>query len=110
MTIQDTVERAQQQQAGGVLHPLVLVRMAEHQHRKASGPQPECIKLSPDFYHEFMEAYRIFRNMGDDDVKAQIDMEHPHILGIPIVCNPGARAEIEIYVPPGRKNLIIVPS
>ncbi len=113
MTHDEMLDRAQNQQAGGVLHPMLLVRMAELKHRKSGGQRPECIRLGPDFYDAFMQAYRHFKTMADDADKDQIDMERPHVLGIPIVCEPGARYDIEIHVKPGTKSadlpLIIVP-
>lgn len=113
MTMDEMLGRAQDQHAGGVLHPMILVRMAELKHRKSGGQRPECIKLSPDMYEAFMQAYRNFKNMADDEDKDQIDMERPHVLGIPIVCEHGAQFDIQVYVKPGMTSkdipLIVMP-
>jgi hypothetical protein len=116
MSLDQAVARAEGQAAGGVLNPLVIVRMGELQHRKAGGQKPDCVKLSPDFYAVFMQAYKTMKALvkrDDPDVADQIDMERPHVLGIPIICEHGARSDIEYYVPAGRTSkdlpLIIVP-
>lgn len=116
MSLDQAVERAESQAAGGVLNPLVIVRLGELQHRKGGGQRPESIKLSPDFYDMFMKAYRHMKEMvrrDSDEMAEQIDMAHPHVLGIPIVCNPAATSDIEYYVPAGMtsKDLptIIIP-
>lgn len=114
MTDQEMLGRLEDQSAGGILNPLVLVRTAEFKHRKNGGKRPECIKLSPDFYDTFMKAYKVFIAMASEEDKETLSVERPHVLGIPIVCEPGARWDIEVYVAPGRDGhelapLIVVP-
>lgn len=112
MSLDQSIERIESQAAGGVLNPLVIVRLGELQHRKGGGGQPECIKLSPDYYDLFMKAYASMKEMvrrDSDTVADQIDMARPHVLGIPIVCEPGARTDIEYYVPRNQAPRIIIP-
>ncbi len=93
-----------------VLQPLVILRVCEHKHRKGGGGKPECIKLSSDFYHKFMESYRtakqLFKGQNRHAEAEQLDMERPHLFGLPIVENPGSEDDITFYVPP---NLILRP-
>ncbi len=116
MSLENAMDRIEAQASGGVLNPLVVVRLGEMQHRKGGGQRPSCIKLSPDFYDQFMKAYAYMKNMvrkDGDELADQLDMERPHVLGIPIVCEPGARHDIEYYVPAGMTSkdlpLIIIP-
>lgn len=109
MTQDQIIARLQSQNAGGILHPMLLVRAAEFKHRKSGGNRPDCIKLSPDFYEAFMQAYRVFYNMADEAGRAQLDLERPHVLGIPIVCEDGARWDIEVHVSPGRTSHDLSP-
>lgn len=87
-----------------VLQPLLVLRAAELRHRKCGGARPECIKLSPDFYDRFMNSYRhirdILRSQGRDDEADQIDIEHPHLLGLPIIQEAIGDNDIEFYVSP----------
>jgi hypothetical protein len=110
MSIEDLVARAESQSAGGVLNPLVVVRMGELQHRKASGRRPEVINLSPEFYGTFMKAYGHMKQMvrvNEPEMAETIDMERPHVLGIPIRLNPEAKTDIEYYVSPNAGRIII---
>lgn len=108
MSLEQSIERVEAQSAGGVLNPLVIVRLGELQHRKGGGGKPECIKLSPDFYDLFMKAYASMKNMVGKDGD-EIDLAHPHVLGIPIICEYGARTDIEYYVPRDATPRIIIP-
>ncbi len=87
-----------------VLAPLVLLRVCEHKHRKGGGGKPECIKLSADFYGKFMEAYRnaknILKSQNNHEAANQLDMERPHLFGLPIVCDAELDGDISFYVPP----------
>lgn len=117
MSNQEIVERLAAQNKEDILYPLVLLRVAEMQHRKCGGARPECIKLSHDFYDQFMESYRNVRNIlraqGKMDEADQIDVEHPHIFGLPIICDGDATDDIVLYVPDGRRSdelpRIIIP-
>lgn len=91
-----------------ILYPLVLLRVCEHKHRKGGGGKPECIKLSDDFYDQFMKSYakakELLKSQNNHEAANQIDMERPHLFGLPIVLNAGAADDIVFYVPP---NLIL---
>ena len=107
MSLDQLVERAESQRAGGVLNPMVILRMGEAQHRKGGGGQPECIKLGAAFHHDFMVAYKNMKAMLPEDAAVQLDLERPHLLGIPIVCDPSAQDDIVFYVAPGTRRIII---
>ncbi len=93
-----------------IIQPLIILRVCEHRHRKGGGGRPECIKLGSDFYHKFMESYRIakqlFKSQGRHEEANQLDMERPHLFGLPIVENVGSEDDITFYVSP---NLILRP-
>jgi hypothetical protein len=107
MSLDQLVERAESQRAGGVVNPLVILRMGEAQHRKGGGGQPECIRLSPAFHDDFMKSYKAMKGMIPQESADQMDLERPHLLGIPIVCDPSAQDDIVFYVAPGTQRIII---
>lgn len=107
MTLDKLVERAEAQRAGGVVNPMVILRMAEFQHRKGGGGQPECIRLGPAFHDDFMTSYRSMKMMIPQDSADQMNLERPHLLGIPIICDPDAKDDIVFYVAPGTRRIII---
>ena len=107
MTLDKLVERAEAQRAGGVVNPMVILRMAEFQHRKGGGGQPECIRLGPAFHHDFMMAFIAMRSMIPKYSADQMNLEHPHLLGIPIICDPDAKDDIVFYVAPNTQRIII---
>ena len=116
MSLDQLVERAEDQRAGGVVNPLVILRLAELQHRKNGGAQPECIKLSPAFHHDFMTAYANMKEMvkrTNPEYAEQIDLGRPHLLGLPIIRDSETENDITFHVAPGysRGDLptIIVP-
>jgi hypothetical protein len=92
----------------GVINPLVLLRVLEHKHRRANGAQPECIKLGTEFHGKFMEALsnakQMLRGMNKREEANQIDLEHPHLLGLPIVLDSAMEDDVCFYVAP---NLIL---
>jgi hypothetical protein len=110
MSLDKLVERVEDQRAGGVINPLVILRLAEMQHRKAGGAQPECIKLSAAFYHDFMKAYASMKEMvkrTDPATAEQIDLGRPHLLGLPIICDSGTENDITFFVSDARPTIIV---
>lgn len=114
MSVDDVTQRIAGQNRDDILWPLVLLRTAEYQHRHKGGGKPDCIKLSPDFYDTFMQSYRhvkaMLRAKHGDEVADQIDIENPYILGIRIVCDPGAEDDIVFHVPPAESRIIVASS
>lgn len=107
MTLDKLVERAEAQRAGGVVNPMIILRMAEFQHRKGGGGQPECIRLGPAFYDDFMLSYKAMKGMIPQESADQMNLERPHLLGIPIICDPDAQDDIVFYVAPNTSRIII---
>ena len=107
MTIDTLLERTQTQATGGAMNPLLVLRLGEAKHRNAGGGQPEVINLGPEFYDTFMKSYAFFKNTLPKESADQLDLEKPHLLGIPIRCNPAASSDIEFYVPASRVVLTI---
>ena len=107
MALDKLVERAEAQRAGGVVNPMVILRMAEFQHRKGGGGQPECIRLGSEFYDTFMKSYKAMKGMIPQESADQMNLERPHLLGIPIICDPSTKDDIVFYVAPNTKRIFI---
>lgn len=101
MPLDNIVERVQRATKGDDISPLLVLRVAEQKHRQGGGAQPECIKLGPDFYDAFMNAYKVARMKIPEELRDQMNLERPTIFGIPIICDPASQNDIEFYVPPG---------
>ncbi len=105
MTLDRIVDRATKGLKGSVFRPLIILRLAEAQHRKGGGARPEVILLAPSFHHDFMKAYAAAKQMAPDGEKDQYDLEKPHLLGLPIRCDDAMTDnDIMFYVPPDRND------
>lgn len=105
MSLDQLVERAESQRAGGVVNPLVILRMAEFQHRQKGGGQPECIRLGSAFHDDFMKSYKAMKGMIPQESADQMNLERPHLLGIPIIRDRDAQDDIVFYVAPNTKRI-----
>jgi len=114
MSTEDVTKNIAAASPDDIMWPLVVLRTAEYQHRHKGGGRPDCIKLSPDFYDRFMQSYRhckaMLRARHGDEVADQIDIENPYILGIRIICDPGAADDIVFNVPPAESRIIVASS